>query len=256
MKKITIITLIFVLFSNNQLLAELTAKNVVIKCWENYRYQGTEQTEIETKTITKENVTIERSFIYWINFINNDYENFEDITVTKLIYPKEKEGLAIRTQRTGEENIIEIKRKSQSNLRRISSKRQGSYFSDTAIEEEDFSKFTGENINQFKWSISKKDKSYYIIEAIPLTDTDTAYEKRIFWIDKISFHILMIEYYKNGMISKTQKNTGISFVNNKWRVDKAIFEDIIVGTTTLLIKNRVMNNNLPEKIFKRGFLLE
>ena len=74
-------------------------------------------------------------------------------------------------------------------------------------------------------------------------------------IDKKLFYIDFVEYYKKGHLTKKQKNS-IKFVNKKWRVNKAIFEDTIAGETTLTVIEREINADLNSSFFRKESLLD
>lgn len=264
MKKINFVVIIFCLltmidFSKAVAASDETkintAVDVVIECWTRYRgYIGTESAEIHTKT-ERDGEKTERAFNYRVKFIDNNPQNFEDITVTLLTEPIDKAGLGIYTHRKNGKNQIWIKQKSKNRLRKTSFGKNA-YFAWTAIEEKDFGNFTGEIIDDFEWSFAEKqEKNHFVIIAIPKKGTDSSYEKRIILINKNNFSIYSIEYYKYGKKNKVHTNTNIVFFGKIWRVNSAIFEDIVAGETILTITDRKINNNLPEKYFKKNFLL-
>jgi outer membrane lipoprotein-sorting protein len=125
-----------------------------------------------------------------------------------------------------------------------------------------------EDLNAHSYNLVESDTmdgvEAWVIEAIP-TDTkkikETAYSKRILWVDK-KYHLwIQVKYYnKEGAYSKVFKARDIRQVpsTDKWRAYVMTMEDVREGNESLLeytdykIDQGVKDDYFTERYLKRG----
>lgn len=234
--------------------AEPTAEQIMEKSWQLYRRLNTEQEFVSAAIKEEGGFSQAKTFTRWTKYDPAG----EDKVVIKFTEPVLDNGLCLLTWRHAGKNNDEqwLKLPSQNKVRRIALGDQGKYFAGLDFTYEDARQLIGERISQFNYRFLEIKNGDYLIEARSKPGTDTAYGKRIFWIDK-KFAVNKIEYYdKNGKPIKTQENLEIKISENGlWRADRVIITNkSLHRTTQVKFTERKINLGLSAETFTQRFL--
>ncbi|MFA4872179.1 MAG: outer membrane lipoprotein-sorting protein [Patescibacteria group bacterium] len=233
--------------------AELTAEQIMEKSWQLYRQLNTEQEFVSAIVKEEGGSSQAKAFIRWIKYDPAG----EDKVVIKFTEPVLDKGLGLLTWRHVKSNDEQwLKFPSQNKVRRISLGDQGKYFAGLDFTYEDARQLIGERISQFNYRLLEIRAGDYLIEARSKPGVDSAYGKRIFWIDK-KFAVNKIEYYdKNSKLIKTQENSEIKISDNGlWRPDTVVITNKLLNRTTYArFTERQIDLGLSAETFSQRFL--
>ena len=233
--------------------AEPTAEQIMERSWQLYRQLNTEQESVSAIIKEQGGSSQAKTFTRWIKYDSAG----EDKVVIKFTEPVLDKGLGLLTWRHIKSNDEQwLKLPSHNKVRRLALGDQGKYFAGLDFTYEDARQLIGERIGQFNYRLLEIRAGDYLIEARPNPVTDSAYGKRIFWINK-KFAVNKIEYYdENGKLIKTQENSEIKISENGlWSSDRVIITNqSLQRTTQVKFTERKIDLGLSPETFTKRFL--
>jgi len=170
-------------------------------------------------------------------FVEFDCIGGEDkisIEITKTKNAKDR-GVKLLIWKGAESNQVwmQIRR---GKVRGVSDRNQGKAFVGTDFSIIDIYNLLSERLSDYEYSIKSEDQNYWIIEAFANEDSKEKmiYEKRVFIVDKKTFAIIKIDYWKSGEVEKTQFNKEIVIIGSSkvWRSNLIEMKNNFIGRTT------------------------
>ncbi len=233
---------------------DLSALQTVTKSWRLYRLPATEKETVEIDITRQGGMKESKALTHWIKY---DADKGEDKITIVFHKPKMDEGLALLTWRHSEKGDDQwLKLPSMGKVRRVSVADQEKYFAGTDFTYEDLRQLDGEQTRDFNYRILRKEGDHSIIEAAPKAGLESAYGKRIFWING-AFANMRTEFYsRDGRLIKVQINSRISIQKNgMWRADQVEMQNLALNRKTVMkIMQRTVNPLIRSDIFSVKFL--
>lgn len=250
-----LVSLSFLLtISSDVLMAdEMLPEKIIARGWELYRQTAYEKELIKIVVSYADNRKEEKRLIRWTKF---DPASEDRVTI-KFVEPPLDRGLGLLTLRhpAGSDEQW-LKLPSLKKVRKISVGEQEKYFAGTDFTNEDVRQLVGERVQDFAYSLVRKEGENLVIEAVPRPEIETGYGRRILWVSD-KFVMTRIEYYsKKGDLIKTQVNNGITVSGNGlWRPRKVELENLLLGRkTSAEIEQRELKTDIQGDIFSKDFL--
>jgi|GEM_PF-3425789 len=217
----------------------MTAEEIIEKVWVQYSAGVQEEVEFLEATLLQGERTQKKIAIRKTKFLAGGNE----INVS-FSAPIADVGTELRVlQKATTPDIIYLKMKSWSKERRISGSQLTSPFI-WEITREDTNLLSGENTKMFQYNLMDDLANAWIIQALPRSGTDSGYTERRIWVDKKTFAVKKVEYYKKGGLEKIQQTGTVKVINSTgaWRVDQIIIDNLKRNRTmTIVIQKREIN---------------
>lgn len=224
-------------FLATSVFGQMTAGEIIKKSWDTYSSGVSSEIETLESTLVQGGRQQKKVSIRETRFLSEGKE----IKVS-FLSPTSDVGTEMRIiQKQNLPDVIYLKMKSWNKERRISGSQLASPFL-WEITREDVGMLSGENTNDFNYSLATESEVAWVIQALPKSRIESNYSERKLWVDKKSLAIIRVEYYKNNELEKVQEATGDPQAINAvgaWRVDK------------ISIKNLKRNREMQVKVVER-----
>jgi hypothetical protein len=189
----------------------------------------------------------------------------KDIYNSLMVFlePADIKGTALLSwQHQGAEDDQWLFLPAQKKMQRIAQGSKKNYFMGTDFTFEDFQR-EDLDAHQYKLVRSEKmqDKDSYVIEAVPASDSkkkDSAYGRRLIWIEKTNFVTLKSEFYdKRDKLIKFQENRDWEQASGTiWRAKKGLMDNTSMQHKTLVgLVQKTINQPIDDKTFTDRFIL-
>jgi hypothetical protein len=252
-KNILLLTTLFLSFLivNKSHANEDNCKNIIQQSWDKYRNITSEYEKADILILHDDDRKEEKEIVRWTLF--DSFGN--DKILTKFIKPIRDNGLALliwRNENRGDDQWLKLP--SMKQARRISISDESKYFAGTDITYEDSRQLTGERVDDFSYRSLGNNTEYSIIEAEPKPGIESAYRKRIIYINNSNYAISKIEYFNsNNEISKIQNHDKIIILETgAWRIDYLEIINFETKRKTIItITHRKINTDINSNVFSK-----
>jgi len=188
-----------------------------------------------------------------------DNENGEIWSLMRFTEPADINGTGLLTHdQPGDESSQWIYLPALDRERRISSSRKGGHFVGSDIYYEDLSKRdVGKDRHRILGNGKVGKTEATILESIPLDPGDSAYSKRVSWINMRTLIPLQVDYYVTGheKPTKRMKVNKIQKLQGYWTVLDSTVSDLESGHQTRIITQAIKyDQKLPASLFSRKTL--
>jgi hypothetical protein len=254
MKKLFCLLLLSLLSTAAAYAEDISALQIVTKSWRLYRLPATEKETVEIDITRQGGMKESKALTHWIKY---DADKGEDKITIVFHKPAMDDGLALLTWRHAEKSDDQwLKLPSMGKVRRVSVADQEKYFAGTDLTYEDLRQLDGERTRDFNYRILSKEGDHSVIEASPKAGLESAYGKRIFWINGAFANIRTEFYSRDGRLIKVQTNSRISVQKNgMWRADQVEMQNLMLNRNTAMkITQRTINPAIPADLFSVKFL--
>lgn len=228
-------------------------ESIISGSWELFRQANHEKESVKIVISNSDGRREEKRLIRWTKFD----PSHEDCITIKFLEPPLDRGLGLLTLRHGARADEQwIKLPSLKKVRKIAPGEQEKYFAGTDFTNEDIRQLIGERVQDFTYTLSRKEGESSVIEATAKAGVETGYGRRLIWVNEKSV-ITKVEYYgKKGEPIKTQTHSGIT-VSDKglWRTDHVEVDNLLLKRRTVLdVERREINQDLSPSIFSKDTL--
>lgn len=258
MKKIICLTLwsLFALCASASTRAatEGDAAAIIHKAWQLYRqHSETEVEQISLEVVRRGKAPKQKTLSRWTR-----YGATGEQVVVKFDSPSIDKGLGLFISRNSGQQQMWLKMPSWSKARRINGNRWRQYFAGTDLTFEDNAELSGEDTENYKYSLQSADGQGWQITAQPLPGSHSAYSRRDIWVDS-HYAISRIDYYnRSGVLIKSLRNQQLEiFPDGAWRPGRIEVDNIQKKRMTVFeISSRQFGQALSARTFSEDFLRE
>ena len=245
MEKIKMITCMIIIAASVIAQAlEMSVDEIMQKVAETQRGVETEYAEFQTILLDKKGKENKRELIFVAKYesedkIRIDIKSPEDIKDTKFLLRGDEQWLYMPT----------LKR----SLKIASNSRKQRFVGSDFIYED----IELENPEKHSYELSDTKNEHWIIKAFP--KNKSAYGFRKLWVRQDNYFVMQTEYHdEQDQLVKKRTDSNIKEIQPSiWRAEKITMEDLVNQTkTTLIFQKRVVNIDLPSKIFNSKNLSE
>ncbi|MDF2152808.1 outer membrane lipoprotein-sorting protein [Vibrio sp. CAU 1672] len=256
MKKIIWLTLwswLFICASASARAATLDdAAAIIHKAWQLYRqHSETEVEQISLEVVRNGEAPRQKTLTRWTRYAATGEQ-----VVVKFDSPSVDKGLGLFISRNSGQQQMWLKMPSWSKARRINGNRWRQYFAGTDLTFEDNAELSGEDTENYTYSLQSADAQGWRVTAQPLAGSHSAYSRRDIWVDT-NYAISRIDYYnRGGMLIKSLRNLQLKlFSDGAWRPGRIEVVNIHKKRKTVFeISSRQFGPTLSARTFSEDFL--
>ncbi len=218
----------------------LTAQQIMDKVVnENSKFKNQ---KVEMKMYVQQKNMPEKQYKLVIYVYNNGQKKYAFV---RFNYPQSIKGMSLLSLGKDKEYLY---MPAYHRMQRIAGSSKNSKFAGSDFTYSDLSLLYSQK-EDGKYTLLADNSSEYVVRIIPSVD-ESQYSKIVMTIDKSHFLPTKIEFYKDGKLYKTMKNSGLENVDGRW-LFKNITLNMADGSskTTIVLEKTEFNLDIPSSFF-------